>query len=165
MAFRIAAKNELGPYFAIFWFDDVLRSNEIDQAWSSPFLSLSLLAACTNGFVASIAGRAIYVDAKLQKGFTSRLGIIPHRGGSGDLDSIAPSVWLPWKSLEDYVECDMCVATQRDDVSARLQRWLYEGNPVGHTGTLLREGLYGSRVGNARHIPFDLAQMELSWRE
>ena len=165
MAFRIAAKNEIGPYFAIFWFEDVLQGIEIDQAWSSLFLSLSLLTACADCFVASVARRAIHMDAKLQKGSTSRLGIILHRGGSGDLNSIVPSVWLPWKSLEGYVESDVCLATQRDDVSARLRRWFYEGNPVGHTGTLLREGLYGSRVGNARHIPFDLAQIELNWSE
>jgi hypothetical protein len=163
MTFRVAAKNELDPYFAIFLFNDVTSGNEIDQAWSSLLLSLSLLAACTDGLVALLAGRARCVYAKPQKGFTSRLAKIPHRGGCGNLDSTVPSGWLRWKLFEDYVESDTCIATQCDDISLSRQRWFYEGKPVGPTGRLLRDGLYGNGVGNAPHSPFVLAQIELIW--
>ena len=139
MTFRIAAKDEIDPYFAIFLFNNVLHSIEIDEAWISLLFSLSLLAVCADGVVASLAGRAIYVDTKLQNGFTNRSGIIPHRGGSRNLDSTAPSRWLPWESIEDYIERDMCLATHCDDVFPHQWKWLYEGNPVGHTGRLLRE--------------------------
>ena len=154
MAFRVAAKGELDPYFSIFLFNDVTCRIEIDEGRSCVLVSLSLLAACTNGFVASLARRPRYVDAKLQEGFASSIGNIPHRGCCRNLDSPAPSRRLPWKSLEDNVESDMRVATHCDDVFARRWRWLHEGNPVRHTGTLLRVKLYGSRVGNAPHIPF-----------
>jgi len=112
MAFRVAAKGELNPYFSIFLFNDVTYSIEIDEAWSCVLVSLSLLAACTNGFVASLARRPRYVDAKLQKGFASRIGNIPHRCGCRNLDSIAPSRWLPWKSLEVNVESDVRIAVE-----------------------------------------------------
>jgi len=139
MTFRIAAKDELDPYSAIFLFNDVLRSTEIDETWSSLSLSLSLPAVCTDGFEAPLAGRAIYVDAKLQRGFTNRIGKVLHRGGCRNLDSTASSRWLPWKFVEDYIQRDVCLATQCDDVFLRLWSWLYEGNPVGHTAMLLRE--------------------------
>ena len=139
MTFRIAAKDELDPYFAIFLFNDVLRSTEIDEPWSSPSLSLSLRAVCTDGFEALLAGRAKYVDAKLQKGFNNCSGRISHRGGCRNLDSTVPSRWLPWKFVEDYIKRDVCLATQCDNVSLQRLSWLYEDNPLGHTATLLRE--------------------------
>jgi len=139
MTFRIAAKDELDPYSAIFLFNDVLRSTEVDEAWSSLSLSLSLPAVCTDGLEASLAGRANYVDAKLQRGFTIRIGIIPHRGGRRNLDPTAPSRWLPWKFVEDYIKSDVCLATQCDNVFLHRLSWLYEDNPLGHTATLLRE--------------------------
>jgi len=140
MTFRIAAKDELDPYSAIFLFNDVLRSTEIDKAWSSLSLSLSLPAVCTDSFEAPLVGRAIYVDAKLQRGFTNRIGIIPHRGGCRNLDSTAPSRWLPWKSVEDDIKSDVCLATQCDNVFPHQWSWLYEVNPPGDAATLLREG-------------------------
>jgi len=140
MTFRIAANDELDPYFATNWFNDVLRSTEIDEAWSSLSLSLSLLAGCTDGFEASLASRAIYADAKVQMGFTNRIGKFIHdRGGCRNLDSTAPPRWLPWKFFEDYIKSDVCLATQCDNVFLRQWSWLYEGNPVGHTAKLLRE--------------------------
>jgi len=154
IAFRVAAKGELDPYFSIFLFNDVMHSTEIDEAWSCVLVSLSLLAACTNGFVASLARSPRYVDAKLQKGFASRIGEISHRGCCRNLDSTVSSRWLLWKSFEEYIENDMGLATQCDDLH---WRWLHEGKPVGHTGTLLREGLYESRAGNAPQAPFVLA--------
>ena len=143
MAFWVAAKLELDSYFSIFLFNDVMHSTEIDEAWSGVLVSPSLLAACTNGFVASLARRPRYVDAKLQKGSSSCIGKVPHRGCYRNLDSAAPSRWLHWKSLEDNVENDMRVATHCDDVFTCRWRWPHEGDPVGHTGTLLREGLHG----------------------
>ena len=116
MTFRIAAKDELDPYSAIFLFNDIMWSTEIDEAWSSLFISLSPPAVCTDGFEASLAGCAIYVDAKLQRGFTNLIGIILHRGGCRNLDSTAPSRWLPWKSVENNIKGDACLATRCDDV-------------------------------------------------
>ena len=154
MAFRIAAEDELDPCSAIFLFNELVRSKEVDEAWSSLLLSLSLLAACTDSLVASIAGRTRYVDAKFQRESTARLGKIPHRGGFRNLDSTVSSRWLTWKSFEEYIENDMGVATQCDVFH---WRWLHEGKPVGHTRALLREGLYESRAGNAPQVPFILA--------
>ncbi len=154
MTFRIAAEDELDPCFAIFLFNELIRSKEVDEAWSSLFLSLSLLAACTDSFVASIADRTSYVDAKLQRGSTARRSKIPHRGSCRNLDSTVSSRWLPWKLFEEYIESDMGLATQCDDLH---WRWLHEGKPVGHPGTLLREGLYESRAGNAPEAPFVMA--------
>jgi len=139
MTFRIAAKDELDPYSAIFLFNDVLRSTEIDEAWSSLPLSLSPHTVCTDGFEASLAGRANYVDAKLQRGFTIRIGIIPHRGGRRNLDSTVPTRWLAWKSVEENIKSDVYIATQCDNVFLHHCSWLYEGNPLGHTATPLRE--------------------------
>src|SRR5258706_15708778 len=85
------------------------------------------------------------------------------RGGWRNLDSTAPSRSLPWNSLRGYVENDMRLTTQCDDVSPRHRRWLHECNQVGHTGTLLREGSYGSRVESSPHIPFVLVQIEIIW--
>lgn len=139
MTFWIAAKDEIDPYFAIFLFNNVMHGKEIDEAWISLLFSFSLLAALADAVVASLAGGAIYVDTKLQNGFTNRSGIIPNRGGSRNLDSTASSRWLPWEPIEDYIERDMCLATHYHDVFPHRWKWLYEGNPVGHTGRLLRE--------------------------
>ena len=154
MAFRIAAKDELDPCFSIFLFNELIWSKEVDEAWSSLLLSLSLLAVCTDSVVASIAGRTSYVDTKLQRGSTARLGKVPHRGSRRNFNSTVSSKWLPWKSFEEYVESDMGLATQCDDLH---WRWLHERKPVGHTGTLLREGLYESRAWNAPQVLFVLA--------
>ena len=162
MAFRIAAEHELDPCFAIFLFNELVRSKEVDEAWSSLLLSLSLLAARTDSFVASIADHTSYVDAKLQRESTARLGKIPHRGGCRNLDSTVSSRWLPWKSFEEYIESDMGIATQCDDLH---WKWLHEREPVGHTGTLLREGLCvkSSRERTASSLRPGLDRAHLEW--
>jgi hypothetical protein len=67
MTLWIAAKTELDAYYAVLRFNDFALGMEIDQARSSPPLSLSLLAACAYGFVALLGARAVQVNAKVQE--------------------------------------------------------------------------------------------------
>ena len=78
MIFWITAKEKLNPYFTIFWLNHIALSLEINQARPSP-RPLSLLTIWAYRLVTLPGVRAIYVDAKLQKGFSSRIGTTEKR--------------------------------------------------------------------------------------
>ncbi len=88
MAFRIATKTELDPYFSILWQDYISLCMEVDQAGDSLLLSLSLLAVCTDFFVESFSCCAIQADAKRQQVFTCRIRIVLHGASGWNLDPI-----------------------------------------------------------------------------
>ena len=145
MVLRIAAKNKLNAYTPVLWFNNVAVGVEIDQARNSPPLSLSPLTACAYMLIELLGGGTVEADAKLEKVFTRRIGTILHGTSCRYLYPIAPCRWSPWKVLQLYIECKVVITTECNDVLPGLWTRFYERDPVGHTGTSLREGLYRSR--------------------
>jgi len=140
MVLRVAAEDKLNAYFPVLWFNHVAISLEIDQARNSPPLSIALLTACTRRFIEFLGGSTVDVDAKLEKGLTGRIGTILHRSSCRDLDSIALYGWLPWKMLQYYIEREVAITTECNDVLPGLWKRLSDCDPIGHTKKPLREG-------------------------
>ena len=125
MAFRVAAKPELDAHLSILWFNHLVLSFEIDQAWGSPPLPLSLLAAFTNELIGFHSGSAKEANTKLKKGFTGRIGKILDGSRCRDLDSIALFERPHRKMREYYFESEVGITTECNDVLPRRWKWLY----------------------------------------
>ncbi len=141
MVLRIAAKNKLNTYIPVLWLNHVTVGLEIDQVRSSPQLSLSLLAACTYKLIGLVGRSTVEADAKFEKGLTGRIGKMPHGTSCRNLDPIASCGWSLGKVLQYNIECEVVVTTESDDLLPVLWKRLYERDPLGNTGTLLRETL------------------------
>ena len=133
MTFRVAAKSELNARFSIFQLNDIALGMEVNQTGSSPLLPLSPLAVRADVFIAAISRCAIYADVKLQKGFTGRIGKVLHRAGCWNLDPATPCRWPHRESLERYIESNVYLAAECNNVFRGFRQWLYESNPVGDT--------------------------------
>ena len=140
MVLRIAAKDKLNTYAPVLWLNHVALGLEIDQARSSPPLSFSLLTAGTYQLIELLGGSTIEADAKFKKGLAGRIGTIPHATSCRNLDSSASCGKSLRKVLQHYIECEVVVPTECNDLLSVLWTWLYERDPLGHTRTPLREG-------------------------
>ena len=140
MVLRIAAKNKLNTNLPVLWLNHVAVGLEINQTRSSSPLSLSLLTACTHKLIELLGSSPVEADAKFEKGLTRRIGKIPYGTSRRNFDPIVSWEWPLWKVLQHYIECEVDVTTDSDDLLPIFWTRLYERDPLGHTGTPLREG-------------------------